>query len=171
MTMVERKLPKPVASDRLVIGIDPDLVKSGVAEAMGGKLVDIKPLSFPELLEAAADWIRRGAVIVVEDVEHDKTTYHRAGVGSARQHAKIAQNVGQVKGVARVLVAWLVYHGADVVQVKPLTGSSKRQAKKDAEFFNRLTGWSGRSNADTRDAALLALFAVPRSSAIRGVEQ
>jgi hypothetical protein len=169
MMMVERKMPKPVASDRLVIGIDPDLVKSGVASVERGELKFLWALRFPQLLEYARHRIAEGALFVVEDVEHDKTTYHRGGTNN-RQHAKISQNVGQVKGVARVLVECLIDMGADVVQVKPLKGTVKR-AKDDKVFFNQLTGWSGNSNEDKRDAALLALFAVPRSSAIRGVEQ
>ena len=53
--------------------------------------------------------------------------------------------------------------GADVQLVKPLQGPAKRQAKADAEYFNRITGWAGRSNSDTRDAALLALYGVKES--------
>lgn len=162
---IERKLPKPVVpGGRLVVGIDPDLVKCGTAEAKAGLLVDIRSRTFPELLTWAGMLVAEGALFVVEDVETDKTTYHRAKT-NARQHARIAQNVGQVKGVARVLVECLEAMGADVAQVSPLKGTTKRQAKTDAAFFNRLTGWSGRSNSDTRDAALLALYGVPKDKA------
>lgn len=138
-----------------VIGIDPDLRKSGVALVVGGKLLELSALPFPELLELARTE-QSGTVFVVEDVEHDKTTYHRART-NARQHARIAQNVGQVKGVARVLVECLEHMGCTVVQMKPLTGVVKARAKADAAYFNQITGWQKRSNADMRDAAMLAL--------------
>lgn len=158
-TPVRRNPAAKVVSGRLVVGIDPDLVKSGVAVVDGGQLTSLQALAFPDLLLYARQLVACAALFVVEDVEHDKTTYHRARTNT-RTHAAIAQKVGQVKGVARVLVECLRHMGADVQLVKPLQGPAKRQAKADAEYFNRITGWSGRSNADTRDAALLALYGV-----------
>ena len=49
--MAEQAIKPRIDRDRrLVVGIDPDLVKSGVAVARGGSLVYIDALSFPELL-------------------------------------------------------------------------------------------------------------------------
>ena len=156
---VEQRLPKPVVvAGRMVIGIDPDLVKSGVALVEDGELKYLWALHFPQLLKYAKEAVSENALFVVEDVEADKTTYHRANT-NARQHARIAQNVGQVKGVKRVLVECLESMGADVVQVKPLCGPIKR-AKTDRKYFNQVTGWTSSSNEDKRDAALLALFGV-----------
>lgn len=144
----------------LVIGIDPDLVKSGVAVSFNGSLSQLYALSFPELLEFAKDkHAEHGNRVefIVEEVEADKTTYQRAGMNQNKMR-KIAQNVGQVKGVKRVLVECLQHEGIPVRLVKPLKGAYKKKAKTDAKFFNQLTGWSGSSNEDNRDAALLALF-------------
>ncbi len=142
---------------RLIIGIDPDLVGSGVALAKDGRLLELHSIPFPQLLESAQQWASEQALFVVEDVEHHATTYRRAGTNQ-RQHARIAQNVGQVKATARILVECLQHMGAEVQQVKPLAG--KRQAKKNADYFSRLTGWQGRTNEDKRDAGLLALYGV-----------
>lgn len=142
---------------RLVVGIDPDLVKSGVAITRAGGLVHMDALSFPELLEFVRELLPEQPVVIVEEVEADKTTYHRPGT-NARQHGRIAQNVGQVKGVKRVLVECLKSMGVDVVLVKPLRGPVKNRAKKDADYFNKVTGWKGRTNEDKRDAAMLALW-------------
>lgn len=155
-------VPK-VVPGRLVVGIDPDLVKSGVGLVRDGRLISLHALAFPDLLDYARELVDSNALFIVEDVEHDKTTYHRARTNN-RAHARIAQNVGQVKGVARVLVECLKHIGADVQQIKPLTGPTKRKAKEDAEYFNRITGWPGRSNADTRDAALMALYGLKTGS-------
>ena len=139
-----------------IIGIDPDLTKSGVAVAEGGKLLELAALPFPQLLAFAAEAEQQDAVFVVEDVEHDKTTYHRASTNT-RQHARIAQNVGQVKGVARVLIECLESMGREVIKIKPLSGPVKYRAKREADYFNQITGWQGRTNADMRDAGLIAL--------------
>lgn len=149
--------PRVVRDRRLVVGIDPDLVKSGVAITRAGGLVHLDALSFPDLLEFVRELLPEQPLIIVEEVEADKTTYHRPGT-NVRQHGRIAQNVGQVKGVKRVLVECLQSMGVDVVLVKPLNGPVKKRAKGDAEYFNKVTGWTGRTNEDKRDAAMLALW-------------
>lgn len=144
----------------LVIGIDPDLVKSGVAVSFNGSLSQLYALSFPELLEfAKAKHVEHGNRVefIVEEVEADKTTYNRKKTNE-HQMRKIAQNVGQVKAVKRVLVECLQHEGIPVRLVRPLRGEYKKQAKNDAKYFNRITGWTSGSNQDKRDAALLALF-------------
>jgi hypothetical protein len=144
----------------LVIGIDPDLVKSGVAVSFNGSLSQLYALSFPELLEfAKSKYAEHGERVefIVEEVEADKTTYNRKKTNE-HQMRKIAQNVGQVKGVKRVLVECLQHEGIAVRLVKPLKGVYKKKAKADAKFFNQLTGWTGSSNEDKRDAGLLALY-------------
>ena len=157
--MAEQTIKPRVDRDRrLVVGIDPDLVKSGVAIVEQGALTKLYALTFHEIVTSLASELKHeGAIVIIEDVEADSTTYHRAKT-NARQHARIAQNVGQVKGVKRVLVECLLAQGINVVQVKPLRGPVKNRAKKDAEYFNKVTGWTGRTNEDKRDAAMLALW-------------
>lgn len=156
--MAEQAIKPRVDRDRrLVVGIDPDLVKSGVAIVENGTLKKLYALTFHEIVTKLAVKLKHeGATVIVEDVETDSTTYHRGGT-NARQHARIAQNVGQVKGVKRLLVECLIAEGVNVEQVKPLRGPIKR-AKSDAGYFNKITGWTGRTNEDKRDAALLALW-------------
>ena len=144
---------------KLVVGIDPDLDKSGVATVAAGSLSTLDSLSFFELIAFIQEH-RLVARFVLEDVEHDKATYYRPGTTQAGMR-KIAQNVGQVKAIGRLLAKYLQECGADFILVKPLQGYLKK-AKNDAEYFNRLTGWVGRSNQDKRDAALLALYGAPK---------
>jgi len=63
--------------------------------------------------------------------------------------------VGQVKGTARQLLNYLEYMGCKVEKVRPLRGPVKAKAKRDGDYFNKLTGCQGRTNEDKRDAALL----------------
>jgi hypothetical protein len=111
-------------------------------------------MTIPELLEYSQ--LSREVTFVVESVEYDKTTNIRPGTNAAMMR-KIAQNVGQVKGTARQLLSCLAHMGCKVVKVRPLLGPAKARAKKDGAYFNKTFGWTGRTNGDKRDAALLAL--------------
>ncbi len=139
-----------------IIGIDPDLDKNGVAITHDGKIIALEALMFPVLLELAEQY-KATSTFILEDVEFDKPTYIRPGTNAAMMR-KISQNVGQVKGTARQLFNCLEYMGCKVKKVKPLAGSVKRKAKKDAKYFNQVFGWTGPTNEDKRDAAMLALL-------------
>ncbi|SEG21042.1 hypothetical protein [Marinobacterium lutimaris] len=148
----------------LTIGIDPDQEKCGVGIANGAKLVDMKALHLFELMTLIDQYVEAGAKFVVEDVELAKPTFPKnfgkkplTPVQKQKIREKISQDVGRVKCLGRLVVAYLKQAGADYVAIKPLGGYAK-QTKKDAALFNRITGWTGRSNEDQRDAAMLALF-------------
>ncbi|WP_432474795.1 hypothetical protein [Amphritea sp. HPY] len=141
----------------MIIGIDPDLVKSGVAVTAGGRILTLDAMSFFDLI-GFIDEHKHQAVFHVENVEYCKAVYPRKGADSPGAKAKIAQNVGQVKAIGRLLEEYLKGSGANYKLIRPLVGTVKKKAKKDAEFFNRQTGWQGKSNEDKRDAALLALY-------------
>lgn len=140
------------------IGIDPDLDKSGVAYVDGNILVSLGGYTFFDMLALIDQNL--SAHFVIEDVEFNKPVFARHGTNPAVRE-KIAQNIGMVKAVARLLIMYLEREGVKFTKVPPLRGTVK-QAKTDAKLFNRLTGWTGRSNADNRDAALLALYGVKR---------
>ena len=137
----------------LVIGIDPDLEKSGIAITGHQRILTLIALPFSQvvaLIESYPD-----AVFVVEDVEYNKPVFNRHL--PVRANLKVAQNVGMVKAVARLIINTLTEKDRRFVKVPPLRGRFK-QAKKDRAYFNRLTGWEAVCNEDMRDAALLALY-------------
>lgn len=157
----------------LVIGIDPDLDKSGVGVAVDGRLADLRSMDLFDLCLFIDEQHALGATFVVEDVESMRPTFPRALKQGNRQAqiSKISQNVGQVKAIARVVRKYLDRVGADYVMVQPLTGNGRyrdsngqvrlyriKATKDDAELFNQVTGWTGKSNEDKRDAAMLALY-------------
>lgn len=137
----------------MIIGIDPDIQKSGVAVVECGQLTSLQALSFPDLLRFAKE--NKSVTFVIEDVESDKTTYIRKGTNAA-QMRKIAQNVGMVKAAKRLMVECLQDMGIEIKLIKPLKGWVKKKIKEDGKFFNQLTGWKKRSSEDKRDAALIA---------------
>lgn len=141
----------------LIIGIDPDLKASGVAIVVRNKISELKNMPFPELIEYITALAADNEITVkLEDVNAWSSVKHRAGTGPAAMR-KISQNVGQVKAVATLIKQSLNSKGIEVHLVKPLKGEVKMQAKKNSAYFNKLTGWTGSSNEDNRDAALIAL--------------
>lgn len=142
----------------MIIGIDPDLEASGVAMVRNGELVDMETMDFFSLIEHINEF-KHKAVFAVEDVQLNKALYAKHNGKNQRVRERIGQNVGQVKAIARLIEQYLIRIDAHHVMVAPLKGRFKK-AKEDREYFNRLTGWQRSSNADKRDAALIALFGV-----------
>jgi len=138
----------------MVIGIDPDLKKSGVAVVINGEVITLDCLKLLNLIEFIYEHKHR-AHFVIENVNHDKATYIRSGTNN-RVMQNISQKVGMVKAIGIVIEEILADIGAEYTSMKPLRGSVKK-AKNDAKLFNKITGWEGKSNQDKRDAALLAM--------------
>jgi hypothetical protein len=160
------------------IGIDPDLTKSGVASVVNGEIVTLKSMGFSELIEFVISNCWMPYVVLLEDVDNKKPVFPKrlrqsakaqnpllAYVGhapsqsgsNAKVNMSIAEDLGKVKATARLIKEVLEDKGIKVTLVKPLRGPIKK-AKDSSVYFNKITGWTGRSNADTRDAALIAMF-------------
>lgn len=138
-----------------VIGIDPDLRKSGVAVVVSGRIEALYSLDFFQLQNLIDGEMQ--AVFLVEDVESNLPVFNRRL--TVRQNLKVAQDVGRVKGVARLIFEYLIRCNRQYLRVKPLKGHLKK-CKTDASRFQQLTGWKHSSNGDQRDAALLALYGI-----------
>ncbi|SUI65854.1 hypothetical protein [Shewanella baltica] len=160
------------------IGIDPDLTKSGVATVVNGEIVTLKSMGFSELIEFVISKSHLPCAVLLEDVDNKKPVFPKrlrqsvkgqnpllAYVGhapsqsgsNAKVNMSIAEDLGKVKATARLIKEVLEDKGIKVTLVKPLRGPIKK-AKDSSVYFNKITGWTGRSNADTRDAALIAMF-------------
>jgi hypothetical protein len=145
----------------LVVGIDPDTKKHGVAVVKDGIIQRLYTLGNKSLIELLSDLSGQNQLrIKLEDINAFKPVIHRPGQ-SRNQMMKIAQNIGAVKHAAELLLKDLNAAGFTVEMVLPLQGArSGKRYKSDA--FNRLTGWHGKSNADNRDAAMIALYGQPK---------
>ncbi|MEL4247786.1 hypothetical protein [Shewanella xiamenensis] len=161
------------------IGIDPDLTKSGVSTVVDGKIQLLKSMGFSELIEfVLCSAASSPCTVLLEDVDNKKPVFasklnrtakgqnpllayvgHAPSQGGSEFKINMskAEDLGKVKATARLIKEVLEEKGITVTLVKPLRGPVK-QAKDSSVYFNKITGWTGRSNADTRDAALIALF-------------
>ncbi|MGA6877478.1 hypothetical protein [Acinetobacter sp. AND/436] len=133
----------------LIIGIDPDLEKSGVAVLKDGSL-RVCNMSFYDLsqyFEVNKSEIKK---VVIEAGWLNKKSNFRFG-HSKSAGEKIAKNVGENHATGKLLAEMAKECGLAVVLVKPT------RTKLKAEDFNRITGWQGRTNQEQRDAAMLII--------------
>lgn len=132
----------------MIVGIDPDLVKSGVAIVKDGKLVDLMLLDFFELITLFAEHEDEIKKVVVEaGWLIAKSNWHGVGKNKAVCE-RIAKSVGENHATGKLIAHMAERMGLKVQLLKP-------HGKKNAEQFKRMTGWQGRTNQETRDAGLL----------------
>lgn len=132
----------------MIIGIDPDLIKSGVA--ILGDSLELKTLTFAETVElfrTQQDQIKK--VVIEAGWLNSKSNMHgrigqRKTVGE-----RIAKNVGENHATGKLLVEMAKSFDLNVVEVRPT------RTKKNAEEFRRITGYMGRTNPEVRDAGML----------------
>ncbi|MDP5459872.1 hypothetical protein [Alishewanella sp. SMS8] len=146
----------------VTIGIDPDLTASGFAVVNGRTIEKLERVPFSGVLAwLDANGGPAALNIKIEDPNLIAPTFPRSLPKAMNKQAvnnRISQNVGQVKAVATLLIETMTAAGYQVKPCRPLAGGHKSRCKKDAAYFNQLTGWTGRSNEDCRDAALIALY-------------
>ncbi|MFW6525924.1 hypothetical protein [Acinetobacter baumannii] len=133
---------------QIIIGIDPDLEKSGVA--ILGNDLQLKNLTFPETVELfrnEQDSIKK--VVIEAGWLNKKSNFHGAYGQSKSKGEAIARNVGENHAVGKKLAEMAQALGIAVLLVKPT------KSKLNADEFNKITGWQGRTNQEQRDAGML----------------
>lgn len=158
-----RVICKPVSElkprEIITIGIDPDMIASGLAVVSGKQITKLHSVRLPNLVATIQAIGSPDEVIIkLENPEANKGLFASHAAKNKAVSIKVAMSVGKVQSTAHHIQEMLIAAGYPVKLVTPLKGPLKRQAKDDAEYFNRITGWTGRSNQDQRDAALIALW-------------
>lgn len=134
--------------NNLIIGIDPDLEKSGVA--ILDDSLELKNLTFSETVDLFRSQQNRIKKVVIEaGWLNKKSNVHGCYGQSKIVGERIAKNVGENHATGKLLVEMAKSLNLNVVEVRPT------RTKKNSEEFNRITGWVGRSNQEQRDAAML----------------
>lgn len=148
----------------IIIGIDPDVKKSGVAQLrVAGREVELFCLSFPELIEylqRMADFQRSTgmkAVVVVEASWKISTNWHTKRGDNTRVSARKGNDAGRCHEVGRKIVECAAYFGLETIEQLPLKKIWKgNDGKITAEEMRAFIPFKGRCNQEERDAALLA---------------
>lgn len=140
---------------KIIIGIDPDVEKSGVCMLdTTGRIMSLESLPLSGILDLI-EW-NKEAVYAIEDVLKSKATYTR-GIKNEAAKLKKAQNVGMVKGAARLIIECIEKRTGNKVILAP-QGVGK-QVKQNADLFKELTGYQKQTNEDKRDAWAVAMWA------------
>lgn len=149
----------------IVVGVDPDVDRSGVARLdLGeGARLGLSSLTFAELLHfllAARDEAARsglGLTVVVEAGWLNRGNWHVRWSDTNRLACAKGYNVGRNHEAGRKIVELARGLGIQVAEARPLRKLWRgRDGKITREELAWFTGYAGRSTQDARDAALLA---------------
>jgi hypothetical protein len=138
--------------NKIVIGIDPDSDGHGFALYRNGELERLERLYLIDII----DWVNCNIdelVITefhIEDVCANNAAFAKRGVKNPKAATAINRSVGKCQQAQIELERVLEHYGVKVVKHK-ISRMWKSQDGK--EQFQRITGWKGRSNEDSRSAA------------------
>lgn len=133
----------------MIIGIDPDLEKSGIACLdEDTKHIEMSTLSFVDVMK----FMRLNtSVIKCVYIEagwfNKKSSYHFSQ--NMQTAARIGKNVGENHATGKLLAQCIEAEQIKVVLVKPT------KSKLNADQFKNLTKIQTRTNQEVRDAAML----------------
>lgn len=131
----------------ILIGIDPG-VNTGIAAVKDGKLFGAETVTACRAEQAILVFRQEFAGKIVVYFEDARL---RTWFGSKGREA--LQGAGSIKRDCQRWEEWLIHHGISFCKVAP----KNNKTKLTAEQFKRITGWEGRTNEHSRDAAMLVM--------------
>lgn len=141
-----------------VIGIDPDIEKSGVCYLYTPtRQVEVSSMDFPHLMEYLSEFEGDCNVVVVVEAgwKNSISNFHGYYGGVAQ---KIALSVGRNQQVGHCIVEMCNFWNIPVVEKAPLRkmwkGKDRKISQEEIEAF--IPDFPKRSSQDARDSALLA---------------
>lgn len=142
----------------IVVGIDPDTDKHGVAIYKHGKLIGLNNWELPRLVYYIAGMDQDITTFAIEDVNSQNFIYSRNVTGKKKVDQSIARSVGKCQQAQVELMRMLDYYKVPYKLYKPQRGN---WADNKAQF-QKLTGWKKQSNENTRSAAYFGFLALAR---------
>lgn len=148
--------------NKLIIACDPDVDGKGFAIYEDGKLTELRQLSLIELYQyidfACKSMCFDLIELHIEDLCANKSSaFGHKSRQSKQVQNKISESVGRCKQVQIEVERIAEYFGIKIVRHKV---SSKWKDAAGKKEFERVTGWAGRSNTDTRSAAYMGYLGV-----------
>jgi hypothetical protein len=154
-----------MAKHDIIIGIDPDCEKSGVATLkVVEKRLIIESLDFPRLLEhlafgkKMADDHDLKVIVIVEAGWLNESNWHVNPKDSKAMASAKGNAVGRNHETGRKIVEMAKHYGLEVQEVRPLKKIWASQDGKIShdEISQFIPSFPKRSNQEARDAALIA---------------
>lgn len=154
---------REVVEAMMVIGLDPG-VHTGFAlwDCAVRQLVTVTSIGLPLAMHRIAQ--TPPALVIFEDARL-RTWFGNRDVNQAKYGAGVREGVGSVKRDCQIWEEFLTLQNVPFIGRKP----AARNTKWSAEYFQRMTGWTERTNEHGRDAAcLVAGLTVPMVRALVG---
>ena len=137
---------------KVLIGIDPDVDKSGIAIFLSKDNFQLKNLRFFELYDLLDSLKESTLEIYIEAGWLNKSNWHKVVNGSSNINAQIGQRTGANHETGKKIVEMCEYLGLKYNLIKQI------KKKVDSIIFNKITNYKGRTNQEQRDAAMLVLL-------------
>lgn len=138
--------------NKFLIGIDPG-INNGVAawDVNNKKLATLQTLGISELYNYLSNLNQYLFFeVIIENPNLNKPVFAKTLSGAKGNAAlKIAQNVGQNKGIASCIIAYCKHLGIKYTEIKPTN------SKVQLDYFKKLTNWKGACSQHAIDAAML----------------
>ncbi len=151
-----------------VIGIDPDVDKSGVALLdVNNMTLSTYDFTFPYLLEFLKEQKEKhdDLKIYVEITDRNRTNWHISQHDTVRSAARKGFDVGRNQGLAKTIIEMAEYMCIAVYPIQPFRKCWQGSGGKITSMeLKRLCEMSGvifkdnQTNQEKRDAALIALY-------------
>jgi len=137
-----------MATTKILIGIDPDVTRSGFALKVGNR-VELLNYTFFELFDRFKELSESNYLVVyIECGFLNQGNWHKTS-GSNSVNAQIGQRTGANHEVAKKIVEMCEYLNIEHVKVKPT------KSKVNDAFFRQITKIEKRTNQEQRDAYML----------------
>ena len=142
------------SNSKVIIGIDPDTDKNGVAVKINKNflLYNFSFFKLYELLENLkknAEFINAEIKVYIECGFLNKGNRHFKEHESMQFNGKISERVGANHEIAKKICEMCEYLKLDYEQVRPTS------SKVNSDKFKEITGYEKRSNQEQRDALML----------------
>lgn len=149
-----------MSNDKIIIGCDPDSKKHGIALYQDGKLKRIESWGIMDaviFLRFHSNQEDYCLELHIEDVCANNAAFAKKGVASQKAATNINRSIGKCQQAQIELERVFEHYGIPIVRHKI---SKKWKSQQGKAEFERNTGWSGRSNEDTRSAAWFGFLGI-----------
>ena len=133
------------------MGIDPDSKAHGVAIYFDGKLIELDTMVIVDFIETFDTWHSTDITVHIEDVCANNAVFMPPGRMDKKREGEAkarGRTLGMCQQSQTELERIFKHYNIKVVKHK-----ISKMWKKDKAQFEKVTGWTGRSNEDTRSAA------------------
>ena len=142
----------------ITVGIDPDSDKYGVAFYVDGKLQSLRMMDIGLIALWIAGMRGKDIQFGIEDVLSKSCVYSRNSHESKAAQSNIGVKIGRCQQSQKAIMDLLEAYEIPYKLFRP---NFRNWAKtKNKPQFEKVTGWQGKSNQDTRSAAFFGYLAL-----------